>query len=123
MGNLVIFDLTFLPGGRECDSNLLENVKIPPYAPPPPRRLDIDRCIIDYQRKGVGVGKEEKRLNLFFFLAGSALADVFEKNEKKNKTCVYRLTQRTRNPMIQVLLSRVKTSYCPVTQACGSFAV
>ena len=35
LGNLVIFDLTFLPGGREFDSNLLENVKIPPYAPPP----------------------------------------------------------------------------------------
>ena len=31
VGNLVIFDLTFLPGGREFDSNLLENVKIPPY--------------------------------------------------------------------------------------------
>ena len=46
VGNLVIFDLTFLPGGREFDSNLLENVKIPPYAPPLPRRLDIDRCII-----------------------------------------------------------------------------
>ena len=45
MGNLVILDLTFLPGGREFDSNLLENVKIPPYAPPPSRRLDIDRCI------------------------------------------------------------------------------
>ena len=36
VGNLVIFDLTFLPGGREFDSNLLKNVKIPPYAPPPP---------------------------------------------------------------------------------------
>ena len=35
-GNLVIFDLTFLPGGTEFDSNLLENVKIPPYAPPLP---------------------------------------------------------------------------------------
>ena len=32
VGNLVIFDLTFLSGGREFDSNLLENVKIPPYA-------------------------------------------------------------------------------------------
>ena len=44
----VIFDLTFLRGGREFDSNFLENVKIPPYVPPPPplpRRLDIDRCI------------------------------------------------------------------------------
>ena len=30
MENLVIFDLTFLPGGREFDSNLLENVRIPP---------------------------------------------------------------------------------------------
>ena len=28
----VIFDLTFLPGGREFDSNFLENVKILPYA-------------------------------------------------------------------------------------------
>ena len=51
------------------------------------------------------MGEEENRLNFFFFLAGSALvlalrgarsralADVFEKNEKKNKTTtVYRLT-------------------------------
>ena len=30
VGNLVIFHLTFLPWGREFDSNLLENVKIPP---------------------------------------------------------------------------------------------
>ena len=30
---MVIFDLTFLPGGREFDSNLLGNVKIPLYAP------------------------------------------------------------------------------------------
>ena len=36
VGNFSVFDLTFLPG----------DVKIPPYAPPPPpRRLDIDRCI------------------------------------------------------------------------------
>ena len=33
------------PRGREFDSNFLENVKIPPYAPPSPRGLDIDRCI------------------------------------------------------------------------------
>ena len=45
-GILVIFDLTFFPGGREFDSKFLENVKISPYAPPPPRRLDINRCII-----------------------------------------------------------------------------
>ena len=46
-GISVIFDLTFLPGGREFDSNFFENVKIPPYAlPPPPHWLDIDRCII-----------------------------------------------------------------------------
>ena len=30
----VIFDLTFLPRGREFDSIFLENVKSPPYAPP-----------------------------------------------------------------------------------------
>ena len=37
----------------------------------------------DRQRKGVGVGEEENR---------RALADVFEKNEKKNKTTsVYKL--------------------------------
>ena len=41
VGNLVIFALTFLPGGREFDCNLLENVKIP---------LDIDRCIILHNR-------------------------------------------------------------------------
>ena len=48
VGNLVIFDLTFLPGGRQFHINLLENVKIPLYArlpPLPPCRLDIDRCI------------------------------------------------------------------------------
>ena len=30
MGNFSIFDLTFLPGDREFDSNFWENVKIPP---------------------------------------------------------------------------------------------
>ena len=30
------FDRSLWPGGREFDSNFLENVKIPPYAPPPP---------------------------------------------------------------------------------------
>ena len=29
-GNFAIFDLTFLPGGREVDINFLENVKIRP---------------------------------------------------------------------------------------------
>ena len=48
---------------------------------------------IDRQRKGVGMGEEENRR---FFLALPArsrvLADVFEKNEKKNRpTSVYRL--------------------------------
>ena len=33
-GISVIFDLAFLPGGREFDINFWENVKIPPYAPP-----------------------------------------------------------------------------------------
>ena len=40
----------FWPRGREFDSNLLENVTIPPYAPPLPRWLDIDRCINDWSR-------------------------------------------------------------------------
>ena len=31
-GISVIFDLTFLPEGREFDSNFWENVKILPYA-------------------------------------------------------------------------------------------
>ena len=49
-GITVIFDLTFLPGGREFDSNFLENVKPPPYALPlpslqSPHSLEIDRCI------------------------------------------------------------------------------
>ena len=34
-GISVIFDLTYLPGGREFYSNFLENVKIQPYAPLP----------------------------------------------------------------------------------------
>ena len=38
-GISVIFDLRFLPGGREFDSNFLENVKIPSYAPP--QRLEV----------------------------------------------------------------------------------
>ena len=51
---------------------------------------------IDHQSKGVGVGEEENRWSLFFFLALCAcscmLANVFKKNEKKNKTMsVYRL--------------------------------
>ena len=46
-GISVIFDLTFFPGGRKFDSNFWENVKILPYAPPPPLpcRLDIDSYI------------------------------------------------------------------------------
>ena len=36
VGNFSIFDLTFLPRGREFDSNVWENVKIPPYVPPSP---------------------------------------------------------------------------------------
>ena len=45
-GISLIFDLTFLPGGREFDSNLWENVKIPPYTlppqpPPPPASLTL----------------------------------------------------------------------------------
>ena len=35
----VIFDLTFLPGGRAFDSNFLENVKSLLYAPLPPPPL------------------------------------------------------------------------------------
>ena len=35
-GISAIFDLTFLPRRREFDSNVWENVKILPYAPPPP---------------------------------------------------------------------------------------
>ena len=35
-GISVIFDLAFMPGGREFDIVFCENVKIPPYAPPPP---------------------------------------------------------------------------------------
>ena len=41
VGNFSIFDLTFLPRGREFDSNFWENVKIPPYAPPPPAGLTL----------------------------------------------------------------------------------
>ena len=47
----------------------------------------------DRQRKGFGVGEGEN--SLFFFLAAPcsfSLANVFEKNEKNNKTAsVYRL--------------------------------
>ena len=49
VGKLVVIELTFLPGGREFDNNLSENDKIPLYAPPP-RQLDIDRCIIRNNR-------------------------------------------------------------------------
>ena len=35
LGISVIFDLTFLPGGREFDSSFWENVKIPPYGNEP----------------------------------------------------------------------------------------
>ena len=38
-GISVIFDLTFLPGGREFDSHSLENVKSLPYAPCTPPLL------------------------------------------------------------------------------------
>ena len=51
---------------------------------------------IDHQSKGLGVGEEDNRWSLFFFLTLCAcsctLADVFKKNEKKKNTMsVYRL--------------------------------
>ena len=49
---------------------------------------------IDRQRKGVGVGEEENYLLFLLELCAGycALADVFIKNKKKNKTTsVYRL--------------------------------
>ena len=44
-GNLVAFDSNDLPVGREVEGKFLKNVKSPPHALPPPRRLYIDRCI------------------------------------------------------------------------------
>ena len=45
-GNLVAIDWNDLPVGREFDGKFLKNFKSPPYAlPPPPCRLNIDRCI------------------------------------------------------------------------------
>ena len=43
--NLVAFDWNDLPVGREVEGKFLKNVKSPPHALPPPRRLYIDRCI------------------------------------------------------------------------------
>ena len=49
---------------------------------------------IDHQRKGVGVG--EKKIDFLYFFPSRALADVFEKNEEKNKTTsVYRLVSQS----------------------------
>ena len=62
----VIFDLTFLPGGREFDSNFWENVKSPPYAPPPPPQLDIDRYINNNVCKRFNT-PEENSLNVLLF--------------------------------------------------------
>ena len=50
-----IFDLTFLPGGREFDSNVLENVKIPPYAQCPMPAVPVDI-------PGKQIGVEEVKL-------------------------------------------------------------
>ena len=44
-GNLVAFDWNNLPVVREFDCKFLKNVKSPPHALSPPRRLYIDRCI------------------------------------------------------------------------------
>ena len=44
-GNLVAFDWNDLPVGREVEGKFLKNVKSPPHALSPPRRLYIDRCI------------------------------------------------------------------------------
>ena len=76
VGNFSIFDLTFFPGGREFDSNFWENVKIPLYAPPPPpRRLDIDRCIrsTGEGEGGVMLCGEGWHDGLCFFLGGGTL--------------------------------------------------
>ena len=43
---------------------------------------------IDRQRREVGVGEEE---NIFLSRFPRSLADVFQKNEEKYKTSVYRL--------------------------------
>ena len=43
-GMSVAFDLTFLPGGREFDSNFFWKMSNP-CPVPPLHRLDIDRCI------------------------------------------------------------------------------
>ena len=57
------------------------------------------RGFIDLQCKGVGMEEEENRVlyfsfsrsKLVFMLRAQALADVFEKNEKRNKMSLYRL--------------------------------
>ena len=56
------------------------------------------RGFIDLQCKGVGMEEENRvlyfsfsRSKLVFMLRAQALADVFEKNEKKNKMSLYRL--------------------------------
>ena len=48
-GNLVAIDWNDLPVGRNLTAKFLKNVKSPPHTlpPPRPRRLNIDRCIVD----------------------------------------------------------------------------
>ena len=40
-GNLVAFDRNDLPVSREVEGKFLKNVKCPPHALPPPRRLTL----------------------------------------------------------------------------------
>ena len=52
--------------------------------------------VIDRQHKGVGVGK--KKIDIFLYRAPRSLADVFRRNEKKNRTTSgYRLWPKQRN--------------------------
>ena len=63
-GISVIFNLTLLHGGREFDSNVLENVKSLSYALPlpSPHWLDIDRCMRRIINSVLHVGWLSKQL-------------------------------------------------------------
>ena len=67
-GISVIFDLTFLPWGREFDSNFLENVKIPSYALPPPAGLTLKGALRPWEAQSLTGKRVRSTGNHFCFI-------------------------------------------------------
>ena len=84
---MVAFDWDDLPVGREFDGKFFKTVKSPPYALPPPPRLNIDRCIIYMvlQIMLVTVRRARKHAGRLSRRHKLVLRRKFDKNKKEPK--------------------------------------